>query len=46
MIIETNQVNGALVVSAIVNGYLETRVYIGYSKRDAVKAFKQRYNLK
>ena len=46
MIRETNRVNGALVVSAIINGYLETQVYLGYSKRDAVRAFKQRYNLK
>ena len=46
MVIETNRVNGALVVSAIVNGYLEKQMYIGYSKRDAIKAFKLRYNLK
>ena len=46
MVIEANRVNGALVVSAIVNGYLETQVYIGYSKRDAIRAFKLRYNLK
>ena len=46
MVIETNRVNGALVVYAIVNGYLEQQVYFGYSKREAVKAFKQRYNLK
>lgn len=46
MVIDTNQVNGALVVYAIVNGYLEQQMYIGYSKRDAVKAFKKRYNLK
>ena len=46
MVIETNRVNGALVVYAIVNGYLEKQMYIGYSKREAVKAFKQRYNLK
>ena len=46
MVIETNQVNGALVVYPIINGYLEQQVYIGYSKREAVKAFKQRYNLK
>ena len=46
MVIESNRVNGALIVSAIVNGYLEKQMYIGYSKRDAVKAFKQRYNLK
>lgn len=46
MVIETNQVNGALVVYAIVNGYLEQQTYIGYSKREAVRAFKQHYNLK
>lgn len=46
MVIEANQVNGALVVCAIVNGYLEKQVYFGYSKRDAIRAFKQRYSLK
>lgn len=46
MVIETNRVNGTLVVYAIVNGYLKKQMYIGYSKRDAVKAFKQYYNLK
>ena len=46
MVIETNRVNGALVVYAIINGYLETQVYFGSSKRDAIRAFKQRYNLK
>ena len=46
MIIETNRVNGALVVCAIVNGYLERQVYFGYSKRDAIRVFKQRYNIK
>ena len=46
MVIETNRVNGALVVYAIINGYLEQQMYIGYSKRDAIKAFKQHYNLK
>ena len=46
MVIKTNRVNGTLVVYAIINGYIEKQMYIGYSKRDAVKAFKQRYNLK
>ena len=46
MVIETNQVNGALVVYAIINGYLEKQTYVGYSKRDAIKAFEKHYNLK
>ena len=46
MVIETNRVNGALVVYATINGCLEKQTYIGYKKRDAIKAFKQRYNLK
>lgn len=46
MVIETNRENGALVVYAIINGYLEKQTYMGYSKRDAVRAFKKRYNLK
>ena len=46
MVIETNRVNGALVVYAIINGYQKKQTYIGYSQRDAVKAFKQHYNIK
>ena len=46
MIVEANKVNGTLIVSSIINGYLEKQMYIGYSKREAVRAFKQRYNLK
>lgn len=46
MIVEANKVNGTLIVTCIINGYLEKQMYIGYSKREAVRAFKQRYNLK
>ena len=34
-----NPVNGSYVVDAIIGGYLVTRVYYGYSKREAVAAF-------
>lgn len=44
MIIE--KINGTLVVSAIINGYLEKQMYIGFSKREAISNFKKRYNLK
>ena len=32
---------GAYRISALVNGYLVTRQYMGYTKREAVQAFKQ-----
>ena len=31
---------GAYKISAIVNGYLVTKQYMGYTKREAVEAFK------
>lgn len=32
---------GAYRISAIVNGYLVSKQYIGYTKREAIQAFKQ-----
>lgn len=32
--------NGALEITDIINGYLVRRVYFGYSKREAIKLFK------
>lgn len=32
---------GAYKISAIVNGYLVSRQYMGYTKREAIQAFKQ-----
>ena len=32
--------NGMIILSALVNGYLETRRYVGFSKREAIKNFK------
>ena len=34
-------VTGAWIVSDIINGYLVQRVYMGYSKREAVALFKK-----
>lgn len=31
---------GAIKISAIVNGFLVTRQYFGYTKREAIKLFK------
>jgi hypothetical protein len=31
---------GAYKISAIVNGYLVTKQYMGYTKREAIQAFK------
>jgi hypothetical protein len=33
--------NGAWYVADIVNGYLTSRTFYGYSKRDALRAFKR-----
>ena len=32
---------GAYRISAIVNGYLVTKQYMGYTKQEAIQAFKQ-----
>jgi hypothetical protein len=32
---------GAYKISDIINGYLVTRQYMGYTKREAIQAFKQ-----
>jgi len=39
--VERIQHSGMLVVSAVVNGYLVTRRYIGYTKREAIRRFKE-----
>lgn len=39
MTIERNH-HGAYVITAIINGYLVTRQYYGYTKRDAIREFK------
>lgn len=41
MIVEKIQHNGHLVISDIINDEYIKKVYIGYSLRDAKKAFKQ-----
>lgn len=37
---------GYLVLSDVIGGHLVTRRYMGYSKKDAIKKFKQEYKLK
>ena len=39
MIIEQNK-NGAWVISELIKGYWETRVYYFYNKKEAIKKFK------
>lgn len=34
---------GAIRISAIVDGYLVTRQYMGYTKREAISLFRQKY---
>lgn len=41
MTIYRDKIRGCWVVSAIVDGYLKTRRYYGYTKREAITAFKQ-----
>mgnify|MGYP005992338265 FL=1 len=41
MIIEKNKINGSLIISDIKNGYWFKRVYYFYTKKEAVKMFKQ-----
>ena len=41
MSIEKVHPSGAYRVSDIVNGYLVTRVYMGYTKRQVIAMFKQ-----
>lgn len=33
--------SGAWQISAMLNGYLVTRTYFGYTKREALKAFRE-----
>jgi hypothetical protein len=40
MKIDCEYKNGMLILSALVNGYLETRRYMGFSKRDAMQNFR------
>jgi hypothetical protein len=39
-----NAVNGSWECAAIVNGYRESRVYYGYTKREAVRLFVSEIN--
>ena len=38
--------NGAWIISDIINGYSVTRKYIFYTKKQAISAFKQEFNVK
>ena len=40
MIIEYN-LSGSMTISDIVEGYRVKRIFFGYTKREAIKAFKQ-----
>lgn len=42
MIIEKAKHSGAIVISDTIGGYLVTRSYYGYTKRDAIRLFKER----
>ena len=36
----TKSINGAYVISEVVRGYLVTRTYIGFTKRESIAMFK------
>ncbi len=37
---QIEQKNGGYLIYAIVNGYLESRFYVGYNKQEAIEQFK------
>ena len=41
MVVETVPHSGMIVISEVVDGYLVTRRYIGYTKKEAVRDFKE-----
>lgn len=41
----TKNINGAYVVSDIINGYLVQRTYYGHTKREAILLFKYEMSL-
>lgn len=41
MIIKRNKVSGIWIISEIIAGYLFTRKYIGYTKKEAIREFKK-----
>ena len=41
MIIERHKINGSLIISDIKNGYWFKRIYYFYTKKQAVKEFRQ-----
>lgn len=42
--IATKNLNGSLTLSEIVNGYLFTRTYYGYTKLEALRRFRAEVN--
>lgn len=42
MIVEIVRHSGAIVISDTIGGYLVTRSYYGYTRRDAIRLFKER----
>jgi len=38
--VNRNPINGSVVVSAIVDGFVESIAYYGYNKRDAMRLFR------
>lgn len=41
MTVERNKVNGSIVIIDVVRGVALMRVYYGYQKREAIRAFKR-----
>jgi len=43
MTIEKVKHNGALIISDIIDGYLVSKTYYGYTKKEAIKLFRSEY---
>lgn len=43
MSVTRSKANGAIIVSDVIDGYLVTEKYIGYSKKEAISEFKKEY---
>jgi hypothetical protein len=38
--VNRNPINGSIVVSAVIDGFVEATAYYGYNKRDAMRQFR------
>jgi len=43
MTVTRHPISGAWIVSDMIGGYLTSRVYVGYTKREAVQRFREEF---